>query len=318
MILGEFAKDVMLAIIVICIVIVGVSIMLGPKSPPVMSSIDSTAKSLDYRGLPTVSYFTARDNTQLAYRVYRGSPDKVAILVHGSSGSSVSMHALGKVLSNNGITVFALDVRGHGDSGSRGDINYVGQLEDDLADFVNFIRADYPAAPITLIGHSSGGGFALRIAGSQLNDLFSQYILLSPYLNYDSPTVRPANKDWANASVPRVVGISILNRLGIHYFDSIPVVAFAVPEDVSILTKTYSYRLWNNYKANDNYLEDFRKTSAPITIIVGADDEQLYPEQFAPLVQPVNDKVTVQIVPNTNHMAIVSKGDALKTIIQHF
>ena len=42
-------------------------------------------------------------------------------------------------------------MRGHGVSGTRSDIGYVGQLEDDLADFVAVLRQSQPTAPITLV-----------------------------------------------------------------------------------------------------------------------------------------------------------------------
>ena len=60
-----------------------------------------------------------------------------AIVVHGSSGSSGgTIHALSRALAARGVETYAVDIRGHGASGTRGDIGYVGQLEDDLADFV--------------------------------------------------------------------------------------------------------------------------------------------------------------------------------------
>jgi non-heme chloroperoxidase len=49
-----------------------------------------------------------------------------------------------------GVTAYALDVRGHGASGRRGDIDYIGQLDDDLADFMAQIRADHPNAACAL------------------------------------------------------------------------------------------------------------------------------------------------------------------------
>ena len=211
-------KTFILVFILLIIALIGCIMIFSPKSPPVMSSIIETAKRVDNSELPPISYMTARDGTQIAYRFYSGLPNKVAVLVHGSSASSLAMHSLGKSLNKNGVTVYSLDVRGHGDSGRRGDISYVGQLEDDLSDLVSLIRTNYPDAPITLVGHSAGGGFALRVAGSPISKLFSQYILLSPQLNINSPTVRPAMNEWANASGPRLIGITILNQFGVHHF----------------------------------------------------------------------------------------------------
>ena len=48
-------------------------------------------------------------------------------------------------LAAHGVETFAVDMRGHGTSGTRGDIGYVGQLEDDLADFVAVLRKAVPS-----------------------------------------------------------------------------------------------------------------------------------------------------------------------------
>ena len=66
-----------------------------------------------------------------------------AIFIHGSAGSSgTSNHALSAALAARGVETWAIDIRGHGVSGTRGDIGYVGQLEDDLADFVGLLSAN--------------------------------------------------------------------------------------------------------------------------------------------------------------------------------
>jgi hypothetical protein len=48
---------------------------------------------------------------------------------------------------------------------SPGDVDYIGQLEDDVADVIAAIRARRPAARIVLLGHSAGGGLLVRYAG---------------------------------------------------------------------------------------------------------------------------------------------------------
>src|SRR5882724_7404175 len=141
------------------------------RRPPPLASISETARAVDRSTMPDLTRFQARDGTGLAYRHYpaRGAAvGRVAVLVHGSSGSSTSIHALADALAARGVETFAVDIRGHGASGTRGDIGYVGQLEDDLADFVATVRTTMPSAPLTLVGHSSGGGFALRVAGSPI------------------------------------------------------------------------------------------------------------------------------------------------------
>lgn len=116
------------------------------------------------------------------------------------------MHVLAQALAAQGYAVAALDLRGHGGSGVRGQAAYVGQLEDDLKDFM---RALPYTGPQTLIGFSSGGGFALRFAGSQRQGLFDRYVLLSPYLHPQAPTSRPGDGGWVSVGLPRLVALAL-------------------------------------------------------------------------------------------------------------
>ena len=101
--------------------------------------------------------------------------------------------------------------------------------EHDLVDFVAVVRKTAPTAPLTLVGHSSGGAFALRVAGSPIQHLFERSVLLAPYLGYDAPTTRPNSGGWAKADIPRIVALMALRKAGINCCDALPVLAFAVP-----------------------------------------------------------------------------------------
>jgi alpha-beta hydrolase superfamily lysophospholipase len=109
--------------------------------------------------------------------------------------------------------VYALDIRGHGKSGAKGHIGYLGQLEDDIEDFVQSIKLAWPS---TLVGFSSGGGFVLRFAGSPRQKLFSNYLLLSPWIGQDAVTSRPSSGGWVSVGVPRIIAISLLNAMGVR------------------------------------------------------------------------------------------------------
>jgi alpha-beta hydrolase superfamily lysophospholipase len=168
---------------------------------PELSSVSQAARAVDRSSMPDLERFSARDGTNLAYRHYpaRGpASDKIAILVHGSSGSSLAVHALAEALAARGVETYAPDIRGHGGSGTRGDIGYLGQLENDLEDLVAVVRKTAPSQPLTLLGHSAGGGFALRVASSPIQNLFARTVLLAPYLGYDAPTNRPGSGGWAS------------------------------------------------------------------------------------------------------------------------
>src|SRR4051812_34929690 len=129
------------------------------KRPPELKSISETVGRVDRSTMPALQRFSARDGTELAYRHYpprAAAVGRIAILVHGSSGSSVAVHALADALAARGVETFAPDIRGHGGSGTRGDIGYLGELEADLADLVAEVRRTAPNHPIVLLGHSAG------------------------------------------------------------------------------------------------------------------------------------------------------------------
>jgi alpha-beta hydrolase superfamily lysophospholipase len=273
--------------------------------PPPVASVDAGIAEISRTRpeLPPVRRFTARDGAALAYRVYPAAPDRVVVLIHGSSGSSASVHGLAKALAAAGITVYAPDIRGHGESGPKGDIGYIGELEDDLADLLAVLG---PAAgKRILVGHSSGGGFVLRVAAGPIGERFDGYLLLSPFLGWDAPTSRPGTGGWAAPYIPRIVALLVLSRIGVHAFDGLPVIAFAVPPD-TLGTRTYSFRLWASFAPRRDWRADIRAIRRPAAVLVGADDELFYAGQYAPVFAALRPEVPVTVVPGTNHMQMVT------------
>ncbi len=304
-------------IIIICAGIAAAVALSSPKSPSTMESIAALFRSMDFSKLPPLSHYAARDGKQLAYRVYPVlHPKKTVVLIHGSSAASISMHALAGYLQGQGIAVYVPDMRGHGDSGSKGDIAHVGQLEDDLEDFVNQVLKGKQDA--TLVGFSAGGGFALRFAGSSRQKLFANYVLLAPFLRYDAPTTRPNNGEWANASVPRIIGLSFLGPLGEKCFGHLPVLAFAIdPKTVQYQTATYSYRLWSNFGPHYNYKADMKAAKQPISVLVGKNDELFYPQKYLPVFAESQPHAEIAIVPDVGHITLISDKAGLKAVAEH-
>jgi predicted alpha/beta-fold hydrolase len=108
------------------------ALLATPLQPlPELQAISRARATVDLSSLPAIERFQARDGTWLGFRHYgaAGAPTgRVAIVIHGSSGSSGgTIHALSQALAAHGVETFAVDMRGHGTSGTRGDIGYVGQ-----------------------------------------------------------------------------------------------------------------------------------------------------------------------------------------------
>uniref|UniRef100_Q07HP8 Alpha/beta hydrolase n=1 Tax=Rhodopseudomonas palustris (strain BisA53) TaxID=316055 RepID=Q07HP8_RHOP5 len=286
------------------------------RQPPELKSISTTGRAVDRSGMPALERFEARDGTALAMRHYSPTAPvaaPVAIAIHGSSAASFNVHALAKALAAKGVETFAPDIRGHGASGARGDVSYPGQLEDDLADLVGKIRETRPDAPITLIGLSSGGGFALRIAGSPIQDLFARTVLLAPFLGWKAPTSREDAGGWASPNIPRIVGLTILSRIGIPCCESLPVIAFAVPPNsTSLLTAQYSFRLLREFAASRDYRDDIAAARKPISLLAGAADELMFADRYQ---DAVGARIPVKLIDGVNHLGIVSDPAALSAIV---
>ena len=291
------------------------------ERPLELRSVSASVKGVDFSTLPALERFQARDGTWLGYRHYAPSGPangRGAIFIHGSSGSSGTVnHALTAALAARGVETWALDIRGHGASGTRGDIGHVGQLEDDLVDFVALVRKSAPDLPLTLIGHSAGGGFSLRVAATPImQDLFVRTVLLSPYLGYDAPTNRPNAGGWANADFPRFLALAALRKLGVDCCSQLPVLAFAVPPNSErILVPTYSDRLMRNF-ATRGYRIDLPNVTRPLTIFGGAEDEMMISDKYAEAVQAVKPSVDVKVLEGINHMGIVTNPKAISAIAE--
>jgi non-heme chloroperoxidase len=299
--------------------------------PKALKSVTDPFSQMDLSSLPPIARYQARDGAALSYRLYKGGDVQVAVLIHGSAGSSNDMHRMAEALLQRGVTVYVPDLRGHGANYPHGDISYLGQLDDDMADFMKAIHPQYKNARWTLVGFSSGGGFALRIAGSDpqgdLANSFDRFIFLSPYLRYNAPTVRsaspsekasPEHNAWYSVSVKRIIGLSIFNFFGIHYFDGLPVLAFPVPTGIEATTATYSFRLEENFQPRSDYRADIRAIKKPAQVFVGGQDELYLPEKFAEVFDGVRSDIPVAIVPGMGHSDMITKPEPITAVVNTF
>jgi non-heme chloroperoxidase len=302
--------------IVVCLVL-GLWLMLAIAFGTAAPQRPVHPRQMDLTELPALSRYTTRDGAQLAYRVYPGNVEQVVVLIHGSGTESSVMNALAKTLQAAGATVYALDLRGHGSSGRSGDIDYIGQLDDDLADLIATIRPEHTNAALTLIGFSAGGAFTIRIAGEPHGDLFDRYIAISPAIVYPSPLARSNAGGWATPYLPRIVGLIILNKIGIHWFDGLAAIVFAIPPDNANLTGVYSYRLAMNLGSSD-FFRALGRTKKPMALIAGGNDDQFYADCYAQTLQPAKPDLTVELVPGLDHVDMLMKPAALAALRRTF
>ncbi|MCB9420201.1 MAG: alpha/beta fold hydrolase [Ardenticatenaceae bacterium] len=281
----------------------------------------------DYDEMPDLQPYTARDGAELSYRLYESAhfpgnsefPGKspLLILLHGSGWHSMQFYPLAKELSEAGAaTVVTPDLRGHGFAPeTRGDVAYIGQLEDDLADLIAVLEVQFPGAPIIVGGHSSGGGLAVRFAGGEYGELADGFLLLAPFLKYNAPTTRPNSGGWAQPNSRRIAGLTMLNNLGIHWFDGLTVIQFAMPSSVlagplgGSATTAYSHRLNSSFAPRSKYGRDLTALTQPFLLVAGLDDEAFIAEQYKPTISQYTNSGSYVLLPNTGHIDLLTSPE---------
>lgn len=269
---------------------------------------------------PGLTSYDARDGTALGVRHYSGDPDgPLVIVVHGSGWHSGSYTALGAYLAEkHGFEVLVPDLRGHGPNPiRRGDVDYIGQLEDDLADLIlAYGGAD---RPVYMVGHSSGGGLTIRFAGGAHGAMLDKAVLIAPFLKHDAPTARANAGGWSHVLLRRLIGQSMLNMVGIHALDRLHMIQFRFPDAVlegpqgHTATQSYSFRLNTSFAPRRDYLNDVGMLP-PYLLVAGREDEAFRAEAYEPTLRNANPNGTFTLFDGTDHLGILSNPEALTAI----
>jgi pimeloyl-ACP methyl ester carboxylesterase len=290
------------------------------KNSPTDDSLNFEELAIDYSGIPEQEHYKCRDGANLNYYHYASEADKVLVLIHGSGWHSKYLFSLAKYISSENIAnVYTPDLRGHGINPlKRGDIDYINQLEDDIADFCKLVKENHPNAKIIIGGHSSGGGLAIRFGGSKHRKYADAYLLLSPYLKYNAPTIRKNAGGWAYPHMQRLAGLSMLNSVGIRVLNKLKVIDFNMPLAYRDGTETlsYSYTLNTGY-APRNYKKDLGKINQKLLLCVGESDESFIANKFLPELEKFKKDGEVHCLKNVTHMGIVM-GDEIKPVIKEW
>lgn len=224
-------------------------------------------------------FFTVRDDKKIFAYKFAEKTDNTIVLIHGV-GSNAYMYnkTAGLLQEATQAEVYAIDLRGHGQSeGNSGDVDYINQYVDDLADIIDTIRKEKPNGKIIISGHSMGGGVALRYAMAKQYEQPDGFLLFAPLIGHNSPAFPQAQANENIAEEPfmkihieRIIGLTMLNEIENHDYDSLPVLFFNLPEAVPL--RKYTYRA-NKSMTPDNYVAGLKAVNKPLVVIMGSEDE---------------------------------------------
>jgi len=126
--------------------------------------------------------FMMPDGIKLFYRAWRIPSAPVLLILHGLGAHSGWFVDMGNALAERGLSVYAVDHRGFGQSdGPRGHIRNYRQLLRDIHVLLERLQQQHPAAPLFILGHSMGGILAIYVAARERRRL-AGIILLNPWI----------------------------------------------------------------------------------------------------------------------------------------
>jgi alpha-beta hydrolase superfamily lysophospholipase len=245
---------------------------------------EMTAKEIDdlgfeqrYQSQP--AQFIMRDSSRLNAQHFINHSDLSVVVLHGILSSSYTNNRFaGLIREAANAEVYSLDLRGHGSSdGNPGDVSYIGQYVDDVADVVEQIKKSKPTGKIIIAGHSMGGGISLRYAMKEGVPDIDGYLLFAPQLGDNAPTnvfsedaARQQDESFMAIDLSRLIGLALLNSLNITQWNDMPVFFFNLPAEMGV--NKYSFRSTASMSPAD-YKEGLQSVDKPLLVIVGENDE---------------------------------------------
>ena len=317
--LSKIIKRVAISLCITGSVALGLVVTQHTKTLPEREGLNfSTAFAQDLSQAPETQPITMHDGATLAVREYGAQTDgPLVIMLHGSGWHGLQFDGLATKLAKQ-AHVLAPDLRGHGVSPERrGDVDYIGQLEDDLADLIT--AKAKPNQKVVMLGHSSGGGLVVRFSGGAHGDMIDHAILLAPFLKHNAPTTRQDAGGWAYVLTRRIIGLSILNTFKITALNNLPIIQFNFPGRAlegpygNTVTTAYSYRLNTSFAPRSDYMADIAALPT-FSLISGREDEAFFAKEFEPLMTQATGKGRYLLLEDTQHFGVVYAPETLAAI----
>lgn len=218
--------------------------------------------------------FNTQDHLKIFYRKYQANPERARMVIaHGLGEHSGRYGNVVERLLPKGITLWALDHRGHGQSdGSRGHILAFGQYINDLQTMIELSKRELPEGmKCFLLGHSMGGLIVLNFA-LQHPGMIDGVIVSSPVLGIKVkvPVIKRALGKFMSSIWP---GMTLGNEVDASKISHDEAVVRAYENDPLVHDRVSARWFTEFLSAMEEVNRLCSKLQIPILMQVGGDDE---------------------------------------------
>ena len=211
------------------------------------------------------------------YRTWRpqGTPRGVVVICHGFNSHSGYYLWAGDQLADGGLAVYALDLRGRGQSD--GERYYVESFADYVADvhtLVKLAKSREPGLPVFLLGHSAGGviscGYTLEHQDELAGLICESFAFQVPAPDFALAVIK---------GISHVAPHAHVLRLKIDDFSRDPAVVKAMHDDPQVTDEVQpTHTVAEMVRADERLKRDFPLITLPVLIIHGTADKVTRPE----------------------------------------
>ena len=170
------------------------------------------------------------------------------IVLHGlGAHDAIAMQAGDSLRRVTGMNILFLDLRGNGRSGgARGRIGHETQYADDLVGVVRELKRANPSGPVVLAGVRQGAGTVLAFAAltrEAMQPRVQGIVLVDPILTLDALQAAGTQDGGAfQWHTRRLRTQQLLNRVGLHVADRLPVAYQRAQRPDGPITRNFSWR----------------------------------------------------------------------------
>jgi pimeloyl-ACP methyl ester carboxylesterase len=319
----------------LCYLIVSFSLIFWPTELPFIPinyNVNKTNQSAPLALYGEHMTILARDGESLYLRKIGRDSQRVIVFLHGIASTHETLLNTAKQLHEaTGAQILLPDLRGHGFSqGENYDVAYIGQYEDDLEDILLHLKSKASASSIgaysriIIGGHSMGGGITMRYALKDNKPEVDGYLLFAPNFG-EGPTQREVSGDAAQDSpiyfnTPRMIGLLMLNTIGINHFDSLSIMYFNFAPHMM----AYSYSSIMSAQPIRPQTTDqaLLNITQPLIAIIGQEDEVFLASAYPSFVSENSVLGSTELIEDADHMGILSNPKAIEKasawIREHF